>query len=51
MLRKGLPFGEAVLKLPPIVRYIIEYALIIAIVLLGVYGPGYNAADYMYMGF
>ena len=51
MLRKGLPFGEAVLKLPPIVRYIIEYALIIAIALLGVYGPGYNAADYMYMGF
>lgn len=51
MTKMKLPFGEALQKIPPIVRYLIEYALILAIVLLGIYGPGYDAADYMYMDF
>ncbi len=51
ILRKGKPFGEAVMELPTGARYVIEYLLIIVIALLGVYGPGYNASDYMYMGF
>ncbi|WP_024867281.1 MBOAT family O-acyltransferase [Butyrivibrio sp. FCS014] len=51
MTKMKIPFGEALQKIPPIVRYLIEYALILAIVLLGIYGPGYDAADYMYMDF
>lgn len=51
MLRKGLPIGDAMYKLSPIVRYIIEYLLILGIALLGIYGPGYNPSDYMYMNF
>ena len=51
ILRKGKPFGEAVMELPTGARYVIEYLLIIVIALLGVYGPGYSASDYMYMGF
>lgn len=51
MVKMKLPFGEALQKIPPIIRYSIEYAMILAIVLLGIYGPGYDAADFMYQDF
>lgn len=50
-VKTRLPFGEALQKLPAVVRYLIEYALILAIFLLGVYGPGYDVSDFMYMEF
>ena len=51
LVKTGLPFGQAVQKMPIFTRYTLEFVIIMAIVLLGVYGPGYNAADYMYMEF
>ncbi|MBR4529770.1 MAG: MBOAT family protein [Lachnospiraceae bacterium] len=49
MRKENLPFAEAVLKLPVWARYLLEYLMIIGIFLLGMYGPGYNAQDFMYM--
>lgn len=34
-----------------VVRWIILYALIFYVILLGNYGPGYNAAEFIYQGF
>ncbi|WP_026517685.1 MBOAT family O-acyltransferase [Butyrivibrio sp. MC2021] len=51
LTKTGLPFGQAVQKMPIFTRYTLEFVIIMAIVLLGVYGPGYNPADYMYMEF
>ncbi len=51
MVKMKLPFGEALHKVSPAIRYLVEYLLILAIILLGVYGPGYDAADYLYQDF
>ena len=33
------------------VRWIIWYALLFAVILLGCYGPGYSAGEFIYQGF
>ncbi|WP_029231230.1 MBOAT family O-acyltransferase [Butyrivibrio sp. VCB2006] len=50
-LVKKLPFGEALMKYPAVFRYSVEFVMIMGIFLLGIYGPGYNAQDFMYMNF
>ncbi|MCR5094556.1 MAG: hypothetical protein K6B72_11350 [Lachnospiraceae bacterium] len=49
--RKDQPFDKRIFSYPPACRYLLYYLLIVAIFLLGVYGPSYNAADFMYMRF
>ncbi len=51
MISRELPIGKAIHSLPSVARYFIEYALIMLIVLLGKYGPGYNAGSFMYMNY
>ncbi len=51
MIKTKLPIGKALYTLPAHVRYIIEYLLIFAILLLGIYGPGFDQANFMYMKF
>ncbi len=51
MVKTQLPFGKALYTLPAYVRYTIEYLLIFAILLLGIYGPGYDQGSFMYMQF
>ena len=34
-----------------VVRWIIWYALLFYVILLGYYGPGYSAAEFIYQGF
>jgi D-alanyl-lipoteichoic acid acyltransferase DltB (MBOAT superfamily) len=51
MVKTQLPIGKALYTLPAGARYTIEYLLIFAILLLGIYGPGYDQANFMYMQF
>ena len=51
LVRKDRPFEERVFTYRPVKRYTIYYLLILAIFLLGAYGPSYNAGDFMYMRF
>lgn len=51
MIKKQLPVGKAIYSLSPVARYSIEYVLIMLILLMGVYGPGYDAGSFIYMGF
>ncbi len=51
MQKKQLPVGKALYSLSPVVRYTIEYVLIMLILLMGVYGPGYDAGSFIYMSF
>ena len=51
MVKKQLPVGKAIHSLSPVARYSIEYVLIMLILLMGVYGPGYDAGNFIYMGF
>ncbi len=51
MVKTRLPIGKALYTLPANVRYTIEYILILTILLLGIYGPGFDKANFMYMQF
>ena len=35
----------------PILRWSVLYALLFAVMIFGIYGPGYNAAEFIYQGF
>lgn len=48
--RKG-PVRECIAKKPLFLRWILWYALLFAVILLGYYGPGYSAAEFIYQGF
>lgn len=48
--RKG-PVRDRIAKKPLPVRWVLWYALLFAVILLGYYGPGYSAAEFIYQGF
>lgn len=48
--RKG-SVRESVAKKPLPLRWILWYALLFAVILLGYYGPGYSASEFIYQGF
>ena len=48
--RKG-SVRDAVAKRPLPLRWLLWYALLFAVILLGYYGPGYSAAEFIYQGF
>ena len=48
--RKG-PVRDRIAKRPIFLRWILWYALLFAVILLGYYGPGYSAAEFIYQGF
>ena len=45
------PVRESIAKKPLFLRWILWYALLFAVILLGYYGPGYSAAEFIYQGF
>ena len=47
--RKDKRIGRAMQGIPDVARYAILYGMIMAILLLGIYGPGYNASSFMYV--
>ena len=49
--RKDKRIGRAMQGIPDVARYAILYGMIMAILLLGIYGPGYNASSFMYVNF
>ena len=42
---------DAIAARPVVLRFIIWYALLFCVILLGRYGPGYSAAEFIYQGF
>ena len=48
--RKG-SVRECIAKKPLALRWVLWYALLFAVILLGYYGPGYSAAEFIYQGF
>ena len=48
---KGVSIRESLLKQPVVIRWSVYYAAILAILIFGVYGPGYNAANFIYFQF
>lgn len=42
---------ESIAKKALPLRWILWYALLFAVILLGYYGPGYSAAEFIYQGF
>lgn len=49
--KDGLNIREKLDKKPFILRYAVLFAGVLAIVIFGIYGSGYNAADFVYMQF
>ena len=47
----GFCFRDAIAKQPAVLRYAICYLAIFVVLILGIYGPGYDAANYIYGGF
>lgn len=45
------PVRESIAKKPLPLRWVLWYALLFAVILLGYYGPGYSAAEFIYQGF
>lgn len=45
------PVRDRIAKRPLPLRWMIWYALLFAVILLGYYGPGYSAAEFIYQGF
>lgn len=48
--RKG-SVRDRIAKRPLFLRWLLWYALLFAVILLGYYGPGYSAAEFIYQGF
>lgn len=48
---RGIKIRESIGKKKLPVRWIIWYALLFYVILLGYYGPGYSAAEFIYQGF
>ncbi len=44
-------FRDMLQKKPAILRYAVEMALFVAVILLGMYGPGYDAGQFIYTRF
>lgn len=42
---------DMIARKPIVLRYIIWYALLFFVILFGMYGPGYSAAEFIYQGF
>lgn len=42
---------ERIAKRPLPLRWVLWYALLFAVILLGYYGPGYSASEFIYQGF
>lgn len=51
ILKTKCDVREAIASRPVVLRFIIWFALLFYVILLGCYGPGYNAADFIYQGF
>ena len=51
MVKKNKRIGMALQSLPVVAKYSILYGMIIAIFLLGIYGPGYDASSFIYGAF
>ena len=45
------PVREWVSKKPLPLRWVLWYMLLFAVILLGYYGPGYSASEFIYQGF
>ena len=48
---KGISFRTVIARQPLVFRWLIYIAAILAILIFGIYGPKYNAADFIYQGF
>ena len=48
---KGLPIRQTVARLPLLVRWSIYWIALTAVLLLGIYGPGYSDNAFIYMNF
>ena len=48
---KGISIRESLLSWPLPVRWALVYGALFWILLFGVYGPGYDKAQFIYMGF
>lgn len=48
---REISFREIIARQPLIFRWGIYIAAVLAILIFGIYGPGYNAADFIYQGF
>lgn len=51
VLQQKQSVRERIASKPVVVRFIIWYALLFYVILLGQYGPGYSAAEFIYQGF
>jgi len=47
----GVHLREKIAEGPVVFRWAIYYALFFAIIIFGIYGPGYNAASFVYMNY
>lgn len=48
---RGVHLRESIAGKPIVLRWCAYYTLIFAVLILGFYGPGYNASDFIYAGF
>lgn len=51
VLQQKMSIRERIAKRGIVVRWVILYALLFYVILLGNYGPGYSAAEFIYQGF
>ncbi len=51
LLQRRGSVRDAIAKKPLPLRWILWYALLFAVILLGCYGPGYSASEFIYQGF
>lgn len=51
LMEKGIKIRESISRKKLPVRWVIWYALLFYTILLGYYGPGYSAAEFIYQGF
>ena len=49
--KQRISFGTSVMKKPAIVRWGIIYACIFGLLIFGYYGPGFDAAQFIYFQF
>lgn len=51
LAKRKNPVRESIAKKPLPLRWLLWYALLFAVILLGYYGPGYSASEFIYQGF